>query len=185
MPSIVYTPAEQAQLDAVNKAVIDAQNTLQGYKNAVTSAYNSMATEFSNVSGSCYKSKPSSLEGQLSYGSMNVGSCCNHTTHTNATVNACKNGVGNFNYYWNAWKSAQANVVSAQNALNVALATQKSVTDSVNSNADVTSQAATNLASTVAEGQAKNTQKLFFGIITVIIVLVAVYVGFKILGGKA
>lgn len=173
MPTIVYSPAQQAQLDAANKAVADAQANLLSYTNAVNSEYNSMNSVFGNVNKNCYKNLPQSLTQQLSIGNMDGNSCCTHVWHSSAEVNACHKSVSDFNYYFNNWKSYSAQVVIAKSNLDTAQKALQNLTNTLNQDPNVASQINAN----AQMAQTTKSKWLFFGIAVIIIAAAAFFVG--------
>lgn len=147
-----------------------AATALQKYNASladINSAYSSMSTIFNTI-GSCYnKGSNNTLDAQLSYGQMNLQSCCDHLFHTNAVVNACKSAVNSFNAQYNAWMAAKSAAV-----------TNKGILDSAN--AAVTNFINTDPATVADQANASaNRLKWIFGIVVVLVIAFGVFAYFK------
>lgn len=179
MPSVSYSPEQQASIDKATALVKAAENAVTAAQNNVNARYHDMENAFGagSLSPQCYN-KPSSLTSQLSIGNMNKQSCKkNILTPSNLNCPKCPDQVSAFNQAYSNWQGAKAGVDSANAALTTA---KNNLTNLINSIAAINAndpaiQQANQVAVANAIAQQKKEQAkwILFGLIALVIITAA------------
>lgn len=178
MPTVSYTPDQQAAIDKATAAIKTAEANVTAAQNNVNALYHVMDNAFGagGLSPSDYN-KPASLPAQLAIGRMDVHSCKRDPIFGTYMSANCPKDVAAFNQAYSNWQGASAAVSAANAALNTAknnLTTLVSSFADINANDPALQQAnAIAIANATAAQKKEQAKWILFGLITLVIVVAA------------
>lgn len=173
---IIYTPDQQAQIDAANTAVKNATTALNNAKANVTAQYNNLNNLFADARLSPYyyhRAGDGSLTAQLAVGQMDRHSC--YASNPTIRLQPCIDAVSRFNTGYGDYTSAFAAQTAAQNNLNSANSALATLMTTLNNSPNVIQQQNSSTTSITSAAATQRAKWILFGLIALAIVVAAIF----------